>query len=145
MSSRLPAFSSILMLLALAAMQAGCSSIGGDDSTGGLSQFAFPLPNGKQRMAEEVENRKKFVEDRDPEAMRWLLVNRIRQGMTLADVNRVLGVVGEREFTDKWIKSNRPFRAGDNVYRWGPDNNGRSVYLVFREDQLVNYDSSEFE
>jgi len=93
----------------------------------------------------ESESRLLYLKEGDPQAMRWLLGHRLETGMTLADVNKVFGQVGVEETNDSWIKKNNArYRRNDETYRWGPDSQGQSVYLVFRDDQLVNFDPTEF-
>jgi len=101
----------------------------------------LPVVNEDDRL-EEQSYREKFLREKDPEALRWLLENRIHSGMTVGDVDQIIGENGEREYKDRWIKSDGEgnYRASDRVYRWGPDNLGRSIYLVFRDGQLVNFD-----
>ena len=97
------------------------------------------------RTREDELYRKQYQIDRDPAAMQWLLANRIEPGMSVANVNQVFGETGEREYNDRQIKTGSGFyRTSDTVYRWGPDNQGRSVYLVFREERLFNFDPNEF-
>ena len=36
------------------------------------------------------------------------------------------------------------YRVGDEMYAFGPDSKGKTVYLAFREDRLVNFERSEF-
>ncbi len=95
---------------------------------------------------EEQRYRERFLEDKEPEALKWLLENRIHSGMSVVEVNQVLGEAGEREFNDRWVKTDGDgrYRSSDRVYRWGPDNQGRSIYLVFRDNQLVNFDSKDY-
>ena len=88
--------------------------------------------------------RRRYHSQRDHQAIRWLLANRVEQGMTLADVNRIFGEQGEREFDDQKFKIGSTYRATDIAYRWGPDATGRTVYLLFRDGQLVNFDPNEF-
>ncbi len=93
----------------------------------------------------EVEYRKDYQSERDPEALSWLLANRIRQGMGVGEVNEILGQDGTREFDDRKLKAGNPaYRADDITYRWGPDSGGRAVYLLFREDKLLNFDPQQF-
>jgi hypothetical protein len=90
------------------------------------------------------EYREKFQVDRDAQAFTWLLRNRVRAGMSVMEVNEALGEAGE-EFghTDAIKKNTDGYQATDVGYRWGPDNNGRSVILFFREGHLVNYNPNE--
>ncbi len=89
--------------------------------------------------------REKFQVDRDPDAFAWLLRNRVRAGMTTMEVNEALGEAGE-EFsqTDSIKRNTDGYQSTDTGYRWGPDAQGRSVILFFREGHLVNYNPSEF-
>jgi len=103
------------------------------------------LVGSKQMARKESESRLLYLKEGDPQAMRWLLGHRLETGMTLADVNKVFGQVGVEETNDSWIKKNNArYRRNDETYRWGPDSQGQSVYLVFRDDQLVNFDPTEF-
>lgn len=86
-----------------------------------------------------------YKTDGDAEALNWLLRNEIRQGMPIADVNQILGEDGERQYDAGWVKNNGSFRVDDEVYKWGPDSDGQSIYLVFRNGHLTNYDPSQFE
>ena len=94
---------------------------------------------------EEV-HRKQYQADRDPAALRWLLAHRIHTSMRVEEVNNVLGEEGAREYNDNWLTTKGgQYRTDDKVYKWGPDANGRSVYLVFRDGRLTNFDPSEYE
>jgi hypothetical protein len=94
---------------------------------------------------DEVEYRDRYLTTKDPAALRWLLEHRIHSGMSVADVNLVLGEDGERQYNDQWIKTKGGYyRTGDEVYHWGPDNEGRGLYLVFRDEQLVNFDPEDY-
>jgi hypothetical protein len=93
----------------------------------------------------EQEYRRQYQAERDPQALGWLLANRIRQGMSVGEVNEFLGQDGEREFDDRKLKTGNPaYRADDIAYRWGPDSGGRAVYLLFRDGKLLNYDPQQF-
>lgn len=65
--------------------------------------------------------------------------------MSLTEVRQALGDEGMREENDRWIKTGGGhYRSNDKVHKWGPDNKGRTYYLVFREDNLVDYDPEEY-
>lgn len=103
------------------------------------------LVNGDEMARKEREHRLQYIEKGDPDALRWLLGHRIETGMTLAEVNKVFGQEGVEETDDGWIKKhNSRYRRSDNTYGWGPDSRGESIYLVFRNEQLVNFDPAEF-
>ena len=65
--------------------------------------------------------------------------------MSVKDISNVLGEDGVRVHDDTWLKRGTAYREDDTVYRWGPDKNGRDIYLVFREGRLINFDPKEFE
>ena len=95
---------------------------------------------------QEEKYRHQFVTEGDSQAVRWLLINRIASGMERTEVNQVLGREGDRQFDDGWIKNNGgTFRQSDKVYKWGPDSEGQSYYLVFRDDHLVNFNPEDYE
>ncbi|RMG41361.1 MAG: hypothetical protein D6725_01465 [Planctomycetota bacterium] len=101
-----------------------------------LSPFATASP----QMAESAELRRRFVVERSPEAIRTLLREHVERGMTLEEVQAVLGEPGERVYDDAAIKRGSPLiHQADVIYRWGPDRNGRSYYLAFREGKLVHF------
>ena len=126
----------VILLLVLA----GCEG-GPAESINGLRSASGRSSDEKT----ESEYRKDYQTDRDPEALGWLLANRIRQGMGVGEVNEVLGQDGTREFDDQKLKAGNPaYRADDISYRWGPDSGGRAIYLLFREDKLLNFDPQQF-
>ncbi|WP_237227963.1 hypothetical protein [Rubinisphaera sp. JC750] len=92
---------------------------------------------------EEVEKREDYLAEHSPEALRWLVVNRLKNGMSRADVNTVIGEDGERVFNDADILASEGahYRSDDMVYRWGPDSDGNVYLFVFRDDHLVNLES----
>lgn len=96
--------------------------------------------------AEEEHYRNKYVGNHDRQALYWLLRHRIDAGMPYGDVCRVLGEEGVRETRDNWIKTNGGnYQLGDDAYAFGPDSDGQTLYLVFRDDKLVNFDPTEFD
>lgn len=120
-------------------LAAGCETLH-NSGVPGLEQY---VNDGVALAAPEY--REKFQVDRDPEAFAWLLRNRVRAGMTTMEVNEALGEAGE-EFsqTDSIKKNTDGYQSTDVGYRWGPDAQGRSVILFFRDGHLVNYNPSEF-
>jgi hypothetical protein len=121
----------------------------GGCGTAGLSGLDALLVEFRPRRApiEEIEaHRVKFVQDRDPEAFRWLLANTLQNGMTLAEVNQALGDKGERIYDDQKLKFNRgEYLQTDVAYKWGPTSDGHSVVLVFRDGRLIQFDPKSFE
>jgi hypothetical protein len=118
----------------------GCGTLNG---TGVASLDAFTREKGTIR--EEETQRRRFIEERDPAAMRWLLANRVRTAMTVDEVSDVFGEPGIREQGDRWIKSsNGLYHEGDQIYKWGPDTDGHTIYLAFRDGHLVNFEPDEY-
>ena len=92
-----------------------------------------------------AEHRSRFQQEGDPDSLRWLLGNRIASGMSLFEVAEVLGSKGERVWNDHQFKVGAGrYQETDETYKWGPDSSGSSVYLVFREGNLVNYDPKQY-
>lgn len=106
-----------------------------DAGVPGMSEFI----DTETPRREEAERRIAYQETRSPAAISWLLKNRVRTGMTIREVNEVLGEDGVEEPGADWIRTSGPFNQGDDVYRWGPDAKGRTIYLVFRNKKLVNF------
>lgn len=131
-----------ILLLLLIIAGGGCEGLG---DAGAAPGWSFLNPGRANE--EEAEQRNRFLTEGDPEAIRWLLRNRVSNGMSLAEVNRVLGQEGVRQYDDGWIKnySSARFRQGDQVYKWGPDNNAQTYFLVFRDRKLVNFKPGEYE
>ena len=128
----------------------GCATIviflSGCEGGPGSIFTGLQAPQGKVDSDSSIATyRQRYLTDRDPEALGWLLGNAIQQGMTVGDVSDVLGQEGEREFDDRRLKTGgHHYRATDVAYRWGPDSNGRAVYLFFRDDKLLNFDPEQF-
>uniref|UniRef100_A0A7C2P9U8 Outer membrane protein assembly factor BamE n=1 Tax=Schlesneria paludicola TaxID=360056 RepID=A0A7C2P9U8_9PLAN len=91
-----------------------------------------------------AEQRYAFLTARDPAALDWLLTHAVHSGQTVGEVEQVLGQTAEREHADRELKTSAGnYLETDVGYRWGPDANGRSIVLFFREGRLVNFDPSE--
>ena len=125
-------------VLAAAAL-CGCESVD-------LSEFK--VETAKDRVAAESEaarRRSEFEETKAAESLRWLLGHGVTQGMSLDEVNEVVGERGERVYEDQWLKkgNTRVWRE-DETYRWGPDDEGKVVYLFFREGHLVNFSQKDY-
>ncbi len=105
--------------------------------------FAAAKTNGPRT---EEEYRRDYTENHSRKSLRWLLAHRVKPGMSYDDVRRVLGEDGTHEERDRWLKTKGiNVRIDDDVYSFGPDNEGRSLYLFFREDRLINFDPADFE
>ena len=139
---RRPSTSSMLLALSLLsfALLVGCGSI---EQTS-LARM-LPFGNKTNVSPQETEQRQKFMNERDPDAFRWLLSHRIHTEMTPEQVAHVLGESGERRFDDREYKTNGGFYQMTDVgYQWGPDRKGHTVVLFFRDGKLINYDPAEF-
>jgi hypothetical protein len=89
--------------------------------------------------------REQFLLERDPEALNWLLANRVQNGMSVMEINHMLGEDGERIERDQRFKVNaNEILQTDVAYQWGPDRNGRTIVLFFREGRLIQFRPDEF-
>ncbi|RPI76174.1 MAG: hypothetical protein EHM42_14970 [Planctomycetaceae bacterium] len=118
--------------------------VSGCESSGWNSRMLEAFSPEKSASAEDEErHRTAYAQSRNRDDLYWLLANRVDAGMGLREVNGVLGEEGTRETHGQWARGG-DFQVSDDVYRYGPDSTGQSVYLVFREGRLVNYDRSDF-
>lgn len=123
--------------VAVVSLLAGCAEEGRQLFQTGPSAYAE---------AETETHRTRFQQDRAQDAARWLLVNRVRQGMTPGDVAELFGEAGERVYEDEWLKAGAGnYQVGDETYKWGPDDHGTSYYLMFRGGKLANFDPDQFQ
>ncbi|MHC4877807.1 MAG: hypothetical protein ACYTGL_15205 [Planctomycetota bacterium] len=130
---------SVVLLVTMTLPVAGCSSF--DASSSKLAHLFDP----ETQQREEEARREQFQTTRSTADMHWLLRNHVENGMTPSEINRVLGEDGTRVFEDGWIKNHGGhYHAGDNTWKWGPDRAGNSIYLVFRDNKLVNFNPDEF-
>jgi hypothetical protein len=118
----------------------GCESVG---KTTPQVFAKAPADDGAKRTVES--ERRRYQADRDPAALRWLLAHGVHRQMTVKEISAVLGEDAVRVHDDTWLKRGSAYREDDTVYRWGPDRNGRDIYLVFRDGRLINFDPKEFE
>lgn len=94
----------------------------------------------------EEEHRHDYIANHSRKSLRWLLAHRVKPGMSYEQVCHVLGEDGTREERDRWLKTKGiNIRIDDDVYSFGPDSDGRNLYLFFREDRLINFDPTDFE
>jgi len=118
----------------------GCSSALRSD----MSPFkAFRGGDESEKVATEM--RQRFLVERDSKALAWLLQNRVHNEQTVHEVGQILGEPGERLSNDGEYKRHSGFYYETDVgYQWGPDQNGRSIVLFFRDGKLVHFDPKEF-
>ncbi|MFN0052359.1 MAG: hypothetical protein ACKV0T_09210 [Planctomycetales bacterium] len=130
----------LLSAILLAALAGGCES---PSWIKGLNE-SFDRSSSANREVEE-QHRRGYMESRNRADMHWLLRNRITSGMPLQEVRRVLGEDGVSELRDNWIKTKGTvYQSGDQAYAFGPDSDGQTVYLVFRDGRLINFSPREF-
>lgn len=106
----------------------------------------IPDPAAAEAEAQKArEQRRLYQSEKDPRAIRWLLGHRLKQGMQRGLVNRILGEDGERRYNDAALKErNDGSRLSDETYQWGPDAEGNSYVLFFRNDRLVNFNPKDY-
>jgi hypothetical protein len=130
--------------LLLAATISGCETPGWAERL----DESFSMPNfksSKASAADEEQHRKEYAASRERVALYWLLHHRIESGMGYHQVCQILGEDGVRESRDNWVKTgDGSYQVGDDVYAFGPDSEGQTLYLVFRDNKLVNFDPDEF-
>jgi hypothetical protein len=138
--------SSVQGLLLAGALCAAATSFSGCNATGNLTPTMFAKGSTDDSAKKTADSeRRRYQEDRDPKALKWLLVHCVHRQMAVKDINGVLGEDATRVHDDTWVKKGNGFREDDTVYRWGPDKNGREIYLVFREGKLINFDPKDYE
>ena len=124
-------------------------ALGCEGGPAGLNRVKLPgIPSADELEAagrKAARKRREFRETKSPESIRWLLANRVKQGMSLSDVNNALGEDGELVENDASMKKrNLGFLLTDETRRWGPDVDGVNYILFFRKDRLVNHDPSSY-
>jgi hypothetical protein len=73
------------------------------------------------------------------------MAHSLNNGMTVQEVERALGDAGERIYDDVELKSHHgEFLHTDIAYKWGPDTDGNSAVLFFREGRLIQYSPENF-
>lgn len=124
--------------LLIAAFLGGCVELPTLSTLPGIS-------SPKISETDTAKHRYEFQTNRTPESLDWLLVNRIQNGLSVAEIGRLLGETGEREFADRELKTSGDghYLDTDVAYRWGPDANGRTIVLFFRDGKLVNFNPEE--
>lgn len=128
------------LCLAACCALAGCESLGQQPA----HVAAKPVDNDSPSRTIKSE-RQRYLVDRDPAAAHWLLTHGVHTSMTLAEVNGVFGEDGTRVYNDARIKKGTDYREDDVIYRWGPDKNGRNIYLVFRNGRIYNFDPKDYD
>ncbi len=121
------------LILVLTVQLMGCS----------MMTSLLKLTQQKETLFAEAEKqREEFLIERTEESIKWLLSNLAKNGMSKGDIDRIIGEQGERVFDDTNILSGDGlYRADDLVYSWGPDKQGHSYMLVFRDNKLINFEN----
>lgn len=135
----MPVFHSNVALILFVVLASGCES---------LPSGAFPdltFGSGDDQREQEEAHRKRYQETRDPEARDWLFANVVTSGMTRSEITKIFGEDGRRVYNaDRFRNNGGHYQMDDEVWKWGPDRNGHSVMLVFRDGKLANFDQREF-
>jgi hypothetical protein len=101
--------------------------------------------NNKSHEREVESYRTQWQTRRDKAAIRWLLATQIHNGLTPDEVSTRLGEIGTKEQnTREFKREGDGFRVDDEFYKFGPDREGESYYLAFREGHLVQFDAQRF-
>ena len=83
----------LLSLSCLVLLATGCSST--------VMDTLLPADQSASSFAEEQKHREHFQEHSDAASIRWLLSNRVKNGMSKSDIDAIVGQYGERIFDDK--------------------------------------------
>jgi hypothetical protein len=101
--------------------------------------------NSKSHENDVAAHKEKWQTRRDGQAFKWLLATQISNGLTIEEVNSRLGDIGVKEDgTQEFKQKIDGIRIDDKLYRFGPDHEGESYYLVLRDGKVVNFDSKRF-
>ncbi len=107
-----------------------------------MTSLADFMQQDETLFAEAEKRREEFLVERSEDSIKWLLSNLAKNGMSKGDIDRIVGVQGERVFDDTDILSGDGlYRADDLVYSWGPDRQGNTYMLVFRDGKLINFEN----
>ena len=140
---RSPSTTPVLQTLSLlvVALLSGCETLE-QSSLGRMLPFGAKTNHSPQA----TEHRQKFLNERDPDAFRWLLSHRLHNEMSVQQVEHELGESGERRNDDREYKTNGGYYQTTDVgYQWGPDRQGHTVVLFFRDGKLINFDPDELQ
>lgn len=128
------------LVLCCLALCAGCQTV---QMKPPAKYHFFESPSAKKSV-EERQHRQQWQAHRDGKALRWLLQEVIHNGLTLAEVNDRLGDTGVAEDQTQAFKTKADgYLMDDKLYRYGPDKEGQTYYLAFRDGKVVNFDPHE--
>lgn len=110
-----------------------------------LHALKFPtkkvLPDPKEaERREEQQHRAKYQATRSSKEFQWLQEHRLENGMTLETVNHLLGQKGKRiDGAGENPADSDAAHKHDGAYRYGPDDQGHTLQLTFKNGRVVDY------
>lgn len=110
----------------------------------GIPGMYYPPQETPEEAAATLKHREQFLRNRDHRSLYWLLSNRISNGMSLNEAEEMFGEPGERETDVGRFKADGLFQSTDLAYKWGPDSQGHSVILFFRDGCVVNFNPKDY-
>ena len=122
----------------------GCDTLGllGKAGVPGFESYVKPDP---EALAFERRKREDFVLNRSHKALFWLLSHRVESGMRLSEVEQILGEAGEDVSDQSYQKKSQGLHEQtDDAFKWGPDSEGKSVVLFFRDGNLANFNPKDY-
>ncbi|MFN8856140.1 MAG: hypothetical protein ACK50P_11285 [Planctomycetaceae bacterium] len=127
------------LIVGLSSLPCGCELAGGGAHL--IDQLAGRPVVSKE---EQSRHRAAYVEHHNRSDLYWLLQNCVTTGMGVHEVAGIIGETPELETQSQWLKQ-ADYRVDDKVYKFGPDNQGQSIYLLFREGRLINHNPEEYQ
>lgn len=107
----------------------------------GLEMYVKPDP----AVVEAGRNhREKFSAERNHESLYWLVAHNVKNTMSLREVEAAIGEPGEY-MTETGRMRSEGVQATDSAFAWGPDSEGHSVILFFRDGHLTNFDPNDYD
>jgi len=94
--------------------------------------------------SEEITHRSRYQATRSSADLEWLMKNRIENGLTVDSVNNILGQKGKALDAENQVsQASASSGSKDGTYEYGPDDQGRTYHLTFRNSRLVEYTPSD--
>ena len=118
----------------------GCDTL----SKAGVPGLESYVKRDPEELKFETAKREEFTLHHDHKALYWLMANRIETGMRLSEVEQILGESGEDVSDQSYGTKDGIHQTTDSAYSWGPDSEGRSVVLFFREGHLANFNRKDY-
>ncbi|WP_010587689.1 hypothetical protein [Schlesneria paludicola] len=135
-------FLNVSMSLSISALLVciGCETLH-NAGVPGLDAYVKPDP---ARLEAQRVHRERFSAERNHESLYWLVANNVQNTMSLREVEAAIGEPGEYT-TETGRMRSEGVQSTDNAFTWGPDNEGYSVILFFRDGHLTNFDPSDYD